>query len=301
MIIEVKEKAGRIDKYIAEQSPELTRSAVARLISSGMVKVDAAVVNSASCKLKPGSIIEIEIPEPEEIDIVPQNIPIDIVFEDSDIAVINKAQGMVVHPAAGNPDGTLVNAIMYHIKDLSGINGEIRPGIVHRIDKDTSGLLVIAKNDAAHLSLAEQIQSKEAGRIYLALVHGNIKEDSGIINKPIGRHKTDRKKMAVVNDGREAISKYTVLVRYGKYTLVKVELKTGRTHQIRVHMASIGHSVVGDKLYGRSGEPFNLDGQLLHAFRLKLRHPRTGEALCFTAKLPSYYREVLKKIANLRQ
>ncbi|MBP3940508.1 MAG: RluA family pseudouridine synthase [Christensenellaceae bacterium] len=299
MQIRATAKAGRIDKFLSEAFPELTRSAVQRLIEQGQVTIDGKQITQPSIKPKEGALIELEIPEPEEIDLIPQDLPIDIVYEDSDIAVINKAQGMVVHPAAGNPDGTLVNAIMFHIKDLSGINGELRPGIVHRIDKDTSGLLVIAKNDMAHLSLADQIQKKEASRVYLALVHGNVKNDSGIVNKPIGRHKTDRKKMAVTPDGREAVSHYTVLKRYGQYTLVKVSLRTGRTHQIRVHMASLGHSIVGDKLYGRANEPFHLNGQLLHAFSLGLTHPRTGEKMRFYAKLPDYYREVIIKLNKL--
>ncbi len=210
------------------------------------------------------------------MEIAPENIPIDIVYEDRDIAVINKGKGMVVHPAPGNERGTLVNALLYHIRDLSGINGELRPGIVHRIDKDTTGLLVVAKNDAAHQSLAEQIAKKEAARVYTALCYGNFREESGRVDAPIARHKTDRKKMAVVAGGRVAVSEWRVLERFSDYTLLEVSLKTGRTHQIRVHMAHLGHPVVGDKVYTKKKPPFATQGQMLHAGKLGLTHPAQG-------------------------
>ena len=297
MILKAADDAGRIDKYISENVPELTRSKVKGLIEDGNVLVNG-MIKDASYKVRSGDMIELILPDqPEEIDLVPQDIPIDIIYQDSDIAVINKQQGLVVHPAAGNPDHTLVNAIMFHIKDLSGINGELRPGIVHRIDKDTSGLLVIAKNDAAHLSLQAQIQEKTAKRHYIALVHGNIKEDDGTVDAPIGRHPTDRKKMAIVRNGREAVTLFHVLKRFsGKYTLIRCTLMTGRTHQIRVHMKSLGHSIVGDMTYGRQNEPFHLKGQLLHAYKLELDHPRTGKRMVFIAPLPCYFVDVLKKL-----
>ena len=232
---------------------------------------------------------------PEEVDIVPQDIPIDIVYEDADIAVIDKPKGMVVHPAPGNPNGTLVNALMYHLEGLSGIGGEIRPGIVHRIDKLTSGLVVVAKNDMAHTSLAAQMKDHSARRTYIAIVDGNIREDSGTVDAPIGRHPVDRKKMAVVQDGRNAVTHWRVLERYGAYTLIEARLETGRTHQIRVHMAYIKHPVSGDTIYGAAKPRLGLDGQALHAARLELTHPRTGERMVFSAKVPEYFRSALKK------
>lgn len=291
-----KEEAGiRADKLISERFGEYTRSFLQRVIEEGGVTADGRAIKPKD-KLKEGSRVALSIREPEEISAKPENIPIDIVYQDEDIAVINKAQGMVVHPAAGNYTGTLVNAILYHIKDLSGINGEIRPGIVHRIDKDTSGLLVIAKNDAAHISLQEQIQQKTAHREYIALVNGNIKEDEVRIDKPIGRHRTDRKKMAVVPEGRNAATNFYVLKRYGKYTLIRAVLETGRTHQIRVHLANRGNPVVGDALYGTKKGQFKLNGQLLHAYKLILTHPKTGEVMEFSAPLPEYFTQVLDKL-----
>lgn len=287
----------RLDVFIAAEAGNISRSRAKNIIEEGGVIVDGKPVARASYLVKGGERIEVEAGEPVELDAFPQDIPVNIVYQDADLAVINKEQGMVTHPAAGSPSGTLVNALLYHIKDLSTINGVIRPGIVHRLDKDTSGLIVIAKNDAAHNSLAKQIAEKTAKRHYIALVDGNIKEDSGIIDKPIGRSKTDRKKMAVVADGRPAKTAYKVLERFGKYTLVEFELFTGRTHQIRVHGLSIHHPVVGDPVYGGSNK-FGLKGQLLHAFKLEFTHPSTGERMVFEAELPEYFREVLNKLRN---
>ena len=299
-IISPEEAGKRIDKLLSELLPEYTRSFLQRVIEEGGATIDG---KTAKAKSKPaaGSLLELHINEPEPIDAQPEDIPIDIVYQDEDIAVINKAQGMVVHPAAGNYTGTLVNALLYHVKDLSGINGAIRPGIVHRIDKDTSGLLVIAKNDNAHLSLGEQIKSKTAHREYIALVNGNIKEDEGRIDLPIGRHRVDRKKMAVVPEGKPAATNYTVLERYGKYTLVKAVLETGRTHQIRVHFAHNGHPVVGDPVYGPEKCEFKLNGQLLHAKRLMLIHPSTGEKMEFEAPMPDYFETVIKKLEAIKR
>jgi len=235
-------------------------------------------------------------PEPRPVDVQAQDIPLDILYEDEDIIVINKPQGMVVHPAAGNYNSTLVNALLHHCRDLSGINGEMRPGIVHRIDKDTSGVLVVAKNDHSHVNLAQQIKDKTAVRKYIALVEGDIKEDAGTIDAPIGRHPVYRKKMAVVPGGRRAVTHFKVLERFGRYTLIEARLETGRTHQIRVHMAYIGHPVVGDPVYGYKRQSFNLNGQLLHAQCLGFKHPRTGRYMEFCAPLPDYFTDVICKL-----
>lgn len=286
--------ADRLDKYLADHMP-LSRSNIKNAILSGDVLVNGCVVKPGE-KLKCGDEVHIRIHEPKKTEIEPEDIPIDIVYQDEDIAVVNKKQGMVVHPAPGNYTGTLVNAMMYHLSDLSGINGEIRPGIVHRIDKDTSGVLVVAKNDAAHISLAEQIGSKTARRIYAAIVHGNIKEDTLSINKPIGRSKRDRKKMAIEASGRNAVTHIKVTERFGEFTLVEAELETGRTHQIRVHLASVHRPVAGDVVYGPKKVRLHNGGQLLHAKTLILRHPRTGEQMVFDAPLPDYFEKVLAKL-----
>lgn len=285
----------RLDVYLAENTNQ-TRSAVQNLILIGKVSVNARPAK-ASQKLAAGDIVQMAVEPAKPVDIEAQDIPLDIVYQDGDIAVINKARGMVVHPAAGNRDRTLVNALLYQVGDLSGINGEIRPGIVHRLDKETSGLLVIAKNDAAHLSLCEQIKTKQAKRIYRTILEGNLKEDQGLVDAPIGRHKTDRKKMAVVLGGRNAVTHYRVLERFGGYTYVECALETGRTHQIRVHMKHAGHPVAGDDKYGRKC-PFGQGGQLLHAYKLGLIHPKTGEAMEFTAPLPDYFEAALSKLRN---
>ncbi len=289
------DKGIRIDKFLSENSA-LSRSYAAKLCEDKLVMAGEKLIGK-NYKLKGGEEISAELPEPEELSAEPENIPLDVVYEDDDVIVVNKPQGMVVHPADGNRNGTLVNALLYHCKGgLSAINGVIRPGIVHRIDKDTSGLLAAAKNNEAHIKLAEQLKERKAVRKYYALVNGNIKEDSGTVNKPIGRSANDRKKMAVRADGREAITHFKVVERFGNYTLVECILETGRTHQIRVHMASIGHSIVGDKTYGIKKEKFNLNGQLLHAKTIGFVHPSTGEMMTFSSNLPDYFTDVLNKL-----
>ena len=289
-------KGERIDKFISDSADDISRSYAAKLCADGLVLVNGKAADK-NLKLKGTETIEVSVPEPETIELKPENIPLDIVYEDNDVIVINKPAGMVVHPAPGNENGTLVNALLYHCGDsLSAINGVIRPGIVHRIDKDTSGLLVAAKNNEAHLKLSEQLKARKAVRKYTALVNGNIKEDSGTINKPIGRSGADRKKMAVIANGREAVTHYNVLERFGRYTLTECVLETGRTHQIRVHMASIGHSLVGDKTYGIKKEKINLSGQLLHARTIGFVHPSTGEMMQFSSELPDYFTDVIEKL-----
>ena len=285
----------RIDVYLSNELG-FTRSRVKTLIEEGSVFYNGQKVTKSGVKLNGGEI-RVVVEEPVSVSAEPENIDIDIVYQDDQIAVINKKQGMVTHPCAGSPSGTLVNAIMFHIKDLSAINGVLRPGIVHRLDKDTSGLIVIAKTNEAHLSLAKQIGEKTAGRYYLALVCGNIKEETGVIDAPLARSPKDRKKMAVVANGRRAISHFTVKERFGDYTLVEFKLETGRTHQIRVHAKYINHPVVGDLTYGKK-DSFGLDGQLLHAYKLELTHPTTGERMVFNAPLPDYFSNVLQKLEN---
>lgn len=296
--IVVTDAGKRLDKLISEQLPDLTRSAVQHLMQDGYVTIAGKQVKK-NTKAAVGDIIEVELPEPKEVAIEPENIPLDIVYEDADIIVVNKPKGMVVHPAPGNWNGTLVNALMYHCGDsLSGINGEIRPGIVHRIDKDTSGLLVVAKNDRSHQSLAEQIKVHRAGRRYYAVVYGTPREQKGTVNAPIARHPVDRKKMAIVAGGREAITHYEVLEQYIGYSYLTFLLETGRTHQIRVHMAHIGHPIIGDPLYGLSKDKWKLQGQCLHAGELSLTHPATGERMTFQAPLPAYFITVLQKLRS---
>ncbi len=288
-------KGDRLDKFIADNS-DISRSYAAKLCEDGLVTLGDKVL-AKKYKISGDEEIVIEVPEPEELSIEPENIPLDIVYEDSDVIVVNKPQGLCVHPAPGNESGTLVNGLVYHCGDeLSAINGVIRPGIVHRIDKDTSGLLIVAKNNDAHLKLSDQLKERKAMRKYIALVNGNIKEDSGTINKPIARNPVDRKKMAVVQGGREAITHFNVLERFMQYTLVECILETGRTHQIRVHMASIGHSIVGDPLYGIKKEKFNLDGQLLHAKTIGFVHPSNGEMMEFTSEIPEHFTKVIEKL-----
>ena len=290
----------RIDKFISTNADGISRSYASKLIEDGNVSINGKAV-AKNYKIKGTETIEILLPEPVGLDIVPQNIPLDIVYEDNDLIVINKPQGMVVHPAAGNYDGTLVNALLYHCGDnLSAINGVVRPGIVHRLDKDTSGLLVVAKNNDAHLKLAEQLKERKAVRRYNAVLNGNIKNDSVTVNAPIGRHPTDRKKMCVSDrNAREAVTHINVLKRYGRYTLAECVLETGRTHQIRVHTAYIGHSVVGDPVYGIKKEAIKTAGQLLHARTIGFKHPRTGEYMEFTSDLPDYFKNALEKIEKI--
>ncbi len=301
--VEPKSEGVRLDSFVAAES-DISRSSAARLISEGAVTVNGTdrSKNYAVCI---GDTVEITLPEVKEISAVAQNIPIDIVYEDEDIAVINKESGMVVHPANGNPDGTLVNALLYHCKDsLSGINGELRPGIVHRIDKDTSGLLVVAKNDDAHRALAAQLEGHKITREYHALVTGGFQSDTGTVNLPIGRSTRDRKKMAVVNGGREAITHYEVLERFGKVTYIKLNLETGRTHQIRVHMSHISHPLLGDTVYGGGNTKFErehshlLSGQCLHARRLSFVHPRSSEPVSFECPLPDNFERLLEILRN---
>lgn len=292
------EKGGeRIDKYLSEQLEDMTRSHIQKLIKENMVRVNGMTVKS-NFKLSASDQIEVEIPELKEPDILPENIPLDILYEDQDILVVNKPKGMVVHPAPGHYKGTLVNAIMYHCKDnLSGINGVMRPGIVHRIDMDTTGSLLICKNDRAHQALAEQLKEHSITRKYHAIVHGRLKEDEGTIDKPIGRHPIDRKKMSVhCTNGREAVTHYRVLKRFQQFTYIECQLETGRTHQIRVHMSSIGHPILGDQVYGPAKCPYKLQGQTLHAKVLGITHPTTGEYMEFDAPLPDYFQGLLEKM-----
>jgi len=295
-IVDDNNSGQRLDVFLSEQDCGLTRSRIQKLVSEALVKVNGDVSRS-SYRLRPGDTVSIEVPPPKEVKVEAEYIPLDIYYEDSDVIVVNKPRGLVVHPAEGNWHGTLVNALLCHCRDLSGINGEIRPGIVHRLDKDTSGLLVAAKNDKAHLELADQLKERRVVRRYLALVHGQIKTEWGKIDAPIGRHPVDRKKMAVVErNSREAVTHYQVLERRANYTLVDLRLETGRTHQIRVHMAYINHPVVGDTRYGPARPHFGLEGQFLHAYRLGFTHPRTGEYLEFNAPLPLILEEILNKI-----
>lgn len=294
LLIDEEARGKRLDVFLADREKELSRSHIQKLIEGGAVLVNGRAVK-ANYKLRTGDSVEIHVLEAQEWKILPEAIPLDVLYEDEDIIVINKARGMVVHPAAGVSSGTLVNALLYHCKDLSGINGVIRPGIVHRLDKDTSGVMVAAKNDAAHVDLAEQIRLKTAHRIYQALVLGTIAEEKGVIRAPIGRHPTERKKMAVVPNGKEATTHFRVLERFSSYTFVECRLQTGRTHQIRVHMAYIGHPLLGDPKYGKKS-PFAIEGQALHSAELMLTHPRTKERLRFAATMPADMEEILRTL-----
>lgn len=293
------DRSGRADVVICQALEDVTRSRVQGLIAGGNVCVNGTPINKNGLSLSAGDRVDVLLTDPVELSCKAEDIPITIVYEDDDMLVIDKQQGLVVHPSVGTPSGTLVNALMAVRDKLSSINGVVRPGIVHRLDKNTSGLLVVAKNDKAHLDLARQIATKEAQRYYIALVDGNIKQDTGIIEQPIGRNPKDRKQMAVVADGRYAKTEYTVLERFGQYTLVQFKLYTGRTHQIRVHAKYINHPVVGDDVYGGSNK-FGVQGQLLHAFRLLLRQPTTGELLQFEAPLPDYFQQVLRQLRQTR-
>lgn len=291
----------RADIFLSENLSDYTRSAVKKLFEGGLVLINGKKIKP-SCQINIGDKVEVTLPDAIEYTAKPEDIPIDIVYEDEDVAVVNKPQGMTVHMGNGNWEGTLVNALLFKLDSLSGINGVIRPGIVHRIDKDTSGLLVVAKNDTAHLSLSKQIEEKTCKRTYLALLEGNLKEDTGTVTTYIGRDPSDRVKMAVVepDKGKLAITDFTVLKRYKEgFTLCRFDLKTGRTHQIRVHAKYLAHPVVGDPVYGVKKQKFNLNGQLLHAWRLKFVHPRTGEELSFEAPLPDYFTNTLKKITEI--
>lgn len=299
----VENQAGdRIDRYLSEELEDRSRSYIQKLIKDQYVIVNDKPVK-ANYRLSLGDRVEIELPEAKEPDIVPENIPVDILYEDQDIIIVNKPKQMVVHPAPGHYTGTLVNALMYHCgSELSGINGTLRPGIVHRIDMDTTGSLVVCKNDMAHQSLSEQLKVHSIRRIYVAVVHGNIKEESGTVNAPIGRHPVERKKMSIhAKNGREAVTHFKVLERFGDYTYIQCELETGRTHQIRVHMASIGHPLLGDEVYGPRKCPFpNLQGQTLHAKTIGIIHPRSGEYLEINAPLPDYFIQLLDRLRKLK-
>ena len=290
----VDEENIRLDSYIAKKYNKLSRTMIQKLIEEGNILVNGNK-KKLSYKVSLDDEITINVPEAEETDIKPENIPLDIIYEDDDIIVINKPKGLVVHPANGNPDGTLVNAIMAICKEsLSGIGGKIRPGIVHRLDKDTSGILIVAKNDKAHINLSNQIKNREMKKIYIALVRGVVNENEATIDMPIGRSTKDRKKMAVRKDGKEAITHFKVLKRFPKYTLLEVKIDTGRTHQIRVHMAEIGHPVVGDVVYSNGKNDFGVVGQMLHAKSLDFKHPITGKQMHLEAELPKYFKDILE-------
>ena len=294
------DEAMRLDEFVKLRG-EVTRSRAQKLIAEGCVLVDGERPAKAGQQLRPGQRVDITVPEPVEMTAQAQDIPIDIVYEDEWLAVVNKPRGMVVHPAAGNPDGTLVNALLGKLSSLSGIGGELRPGILHRIDKDTTGLLLVAKNDEAHLRLSEQIAAHTVGRVYLAILQGGMRSDEGDVDAPIGRHPTDRKRMAIVRGGREAQTHYRVLARLRGATLVEARLRTGRTHQIRVHMASLGHPVLGDPLYGPHRCPLpGLDHQLLHACRIAFDHPADGRRCVFAAEPPEEFLRCLEKLGGER-
>ena len=294
------ETGKRIDVYISRFRDDLSRSQVQKLITDGKVTVNGKNIKS-NYRLREKDIIDIEIPDPEPLDIEAEDISLNILYEDSDVIVIDKPQGMVVHPAPGHYSGTVVNALMYHCKDsLSGINGCMRPGIVHRIDMNTSGIIVAAKSDAAHKSLAVQFAEHSINRRYRAIVVGNIKEDTLTVDKPIGRNPRDRKKMAVVEGGKRAVTHFTVLERFGKYTYIEASLETGRTHQIRVHMAYSGHPLLGDNIYGSEKQPYKLMGQVLHAGVLGFVHPATGEYMEFRSEVPEYFEKLLERFREGR-
>ena len=295
------ENCKRLDVFLSDQTEDFTRSRLKKLIEDGQVCVNGVAVKKAGAEIKRGDSVTVQIPEAVEYSVQPENIPVDIVYEDKDFAVINKAKGMTVHVGNGNESGTLVNALLYALDSLSGIGGVLRPGIVHRIDKDTTGLLVVAKNDKAHVSLAGQIAEKTCHRTYYALLEGNLKDERGRIVTDIGRHPTDRLKMAVLPDGKGkiAITHFQTVAHFGAdFTLCKFDLETGRTHQIRVHAKHLGHPIAGDPVYGYKKQQVKADGQLLHAQRLELTHPTTGERMAFTAPLPPLFQEILDKLCK---
>lgn len=292
--LQLGEQSGRIDKVLSQELVDYSRSQIQQWLKDERVMVNGTTVK-ANYKVKAGDQVTITVPEPTVLELTPENIPLEIVYEDEDVAVVNKPQGMVVHPSAGHPNGTLVNALLFHMQNLSSINDVIRPGIVHRIDKDTSGLLMIAKNDFAHESLAKQLKEKTSLRKYVALVHGVIPHEKGVIDAPIGRSKTDRKMQAVIEEGKPAVTHFQVLERFADFTLVELQLETGRTHQIRVHMKYIGYPLAGDPVYGPK-KTLPGKGQFLHAQVLGFEHPRTGEFLTFTAPLPEVFQKTLEKL-----
>ena len=299
-IVEKEYEGNRIDSYLAKKDEDLSRVAIQRLIKEQKVLVNGKKIK-ASYKVQENDSVTLEEEEPKEIELKAQDIPVEILYEDSDIIIVNKPKGMVVHPGNGNPNGTLVNALMTICKDsLSGIGGEIRPGIVHRLDKDTSGVIVVAKNDKAHINLSEQIKNHEVEKTYIALVRGIVKENEATINMPIGRNKNDRKKMAVEKEGKVAITNFKVLERFPKdnCTLLEVKIETGRTHQIRVHLSHIGYPVIGDTTYSNGKNKWDVVGQCLHAKRLKFKHPTTGKEMTIEAELPDYFKEILRQLRD---
>ena len=290
------EEIGRLDKVVSNLEQNMSRETIQRMIKTGKILVNNKQ-EKASFKTTVGDLITLEEEIPEEIELKPQEMPLDIIYEDDNMLVINKEKGIVVHPGNGNPDGTLANAVMAKCKgSLSGIGGKIRPGIVHRIDKDTSGLIIVAKNDTAHINLSKQIQDRKVKKTYIALVRGVIKENEATINMPIGRNSKDRKKMAVTKDGKESITHFKVLKRYNGFTLLEVKIETGRTHQIRVHLSEIGYPIVGDEVYSNGKNPFGVKGQMLHAEKLELKHPRTGKDLTFEAPVPKYFANIINQL-----
>ena len=300
MTVRCEESGLRVDSFLSSQLEELSRSQLQKLLEDGRVTLNGKPVKK-NAKTAEGDVYEVDVPQPQEIGILPEDIPLDVVYEDSDVIVINKPKGLVVHPAAGHWSGTLVNALMFHCKDLSGINGALRPGIVHRIDMETSGLLIVAKNDFAHQKLAEQLKDHSLARTYEAIVCGNLREESGTVNAPIGRHPADRKKMAVTQqNSREAVTHWEVIARYPGYTHLRLKLETGRTHQIRVHMSWQNHPILGDQVYGRSKKPeLGLESQCLHARELTFVHPRTGLPVTVACPLPEYFETVLQKLRKM--
>ena len=297
----VQEGGERLDAFLARQEAGLTRSAAQRLLEQGAVLYNGKAAKKNQ-RTAPGDMVEVDLPDPQPVEVLPQDIPLDVVYEDNDVIVVNKPVGIVVHPAPGHPDGTLVNALLYHCKNsLSGINGELRPGIVHRIDRDTSGLIIAAKNDRSHLALAAQLQDHTLARVYEAIAVGGFREDSGTVDAPIGRHSVDRKKMAVDwKNGRPAVTHWTVLGRYPGYTHLECRLETGRTHQIRVHMAHLGHPLLGDVVYGAKKPVPGLAGQCLHARQLRFVHPATGELVEVSCPLPDWFTQQLEKLKKLQ-
>ena len=292
----IKEDGIRLDKAIAQLDPDISRMTVQKLIDDDKILVNEKK-EKASYKVKINDKILIEFDKPKESKLKAEEIPLNVIYEDNDIIIINKEKGMVVHPGNGNPDGTLANAIMARCKDsLSGIGGEIRPGIVHRIDKDTSGIIIVAKNDKAHLDISDQIKEHKTTKTYLALVRGRVKENEATIDMPIGRSKKDRKKMAVDKDGKKAVTHFKVLKRYSDCTLLEVVIETGRTHQIRVHLSEIGYPIIGDYTYSNGKNRFNVEGQMLHAYKIKFKHPTTNQEVEYTAELPNYFKDILKKL-----
>ncbi len=298
LIVSDEDEGIRIDKFLAENLEDITRNRIQKLIDDSQITVNDKIIK-ANYKVRENDIVNIIIPDAVEINIEAEDIPLDIVYEDEDLLVVNKPKGMVVHPAPGHYTGTLVNAIMYHCKDnLSGINGELRPGIVHRIDMDTTGLLVVCKNDYAHNFLAEQLKEHSITRKYHAIVYNSVRDDDGTVNAPLGRNPSDRKKMAIVKDGREAITHYHVIDRFKNFSYIECQLETGRTHQIRVHMTSINHPLLGDELYGPKSSNYNLQGQTLHAKVLGFIHPRTKEYMEFEVPLPEYFQKLINILKN---